>query len=83
MTTIYFTQVGINTWIVPFDWNNSDNLFEVIAGGGAGGYSGGGGGGYASATNYNLTPGTTIYLYVGPGGPNPGAAPYPGTNGIW
>ena len=73
MTTILFTQTGLNTWTVPSDWSNSNNYFEAI-GGGAGGVTepyGGGGGAYASSNNLSCTPGQTIYIYVGAGGITP------------
>lgn len=70
------------TWTVPADWNNSDNTIEVIGGGGGGGNGGagdgsnagsggggGGGGGYAKATNVTLTPGSSVNIQIGSGGP--------------
>jgi hypothetical protein len=80
MTTILFTTTGYNSWIVPADWNNSNNCFEAI-GGGAGGVTlptGGGGGAYCRSNNLStLVPGHTVYIYVGKGGVTPAAS----TNG--
>lgn len=60
------------SWIVPSDWNDSDNTIEVIGGGGGGGSArrtgGGGGGAYATISDLSLTPGATVAYAVGTGG---------------
>lgn len=78
-TTIYL--MSGSTWQVPADWNNSNNTIEVIGGGGGGGAGGsdgaagggggggGGGGAYAKISNTTLTPGASVALSVGSGGP--------------
>jgi hypothetical protein len=70
---IFLTTTGAGTWTVPADWNNANNSIELIGGGaggtgGNGGRYGGGGGAYAGLYNFSLTPGATVYLYVGAGG---------------
>jgi hypothetical protein len=61
----YFTSTsGVISWIVPSDWNNSNNYIAVIGAGG--GASCGGGGGFAASYNVSLVPGSTIHLKVGP-----------------
>jgi hypothetical protein len=72
------TQIIIvsgTTWMVPADWNSTDNSIETIGGGGGGGTSsggndagGGGGGAYSKIYNLALTPGATITIQVGAGG---------------
>lgn len=64
-----------NAWVVPSDWNSSDNSITVIGGGGAGvssaqgtGAAGGGGGGYSNITNLSLTAGNTVTYQIGDGG---------------
>jgi hypothetical protein len=66
MTNTFFTTVGTTSWIVPSDWNNSNNYMAVIGGGG--GPSCGGGGGFSSTNNVLLTPGATVHVRVGAGG---------------
>lgn len=65
------------SWVVPSDWNSSNNTIEVIAGGGGGGGttsggvragSGGGGGSYSHVSNVSLTGGSTVTYAVGAGG---------------
>jgi len=74
-TTIFITSG--TTWVVPSDWNNSDNTIEVIGGGGGGSAesnpiqnagAGAGGGAYSKITNTTLTAGGTIGISVGSGG---------------
>lgn len=62
------------TWIVPADWNNSNNSIECIGGGGGGRYAasvgggGGGGGAYGKVVNVTLTPGGSVKYKIGAGG---------------
>lgn len=64
------------SWIVPADWNSSDNLVECIGPGGkganrttaTGGGGGGGGGAYAATPNVSLTVGSAISYVIGTGG---------------
>jgi hypothetical protein len=72
-TTIYLTSG--TSWVVPADWNNSNNSIEVIGGGGggesrSGGGDGGGGGGgaYSKETNVSLTASSTVTINIGSGG---------------
>src|SRR5579859_1299112 len=73
---IYLTSTTATTWVVPSDWNSSNNSIEVIGGGGGGGGftagswsgSGGGGGGYSKITNLSLTPSASVTYSVGSGG---------------
>lgn len=71
-TTIYLTSG--TSWVVPSDWNSSNNTIEVIGGGGGGGNvnnnsgSGGGGGAYSKAVNVSLTGGNTVTYAIGSGG---------------
>jgi hypothetical protein len=67
------------SWTVPTGFNPANNTVECYGGGGGGGYGdnsgnyvgggGGGGGGYAKYTNLNLTPGASIAIGIGFGGP--------------
>ncbi len=69
----YGTHDPTNTeWTVPSDWNNFDNMIEVIGAGGTGwssvaggGGAGAGGGAFASTSNVTLTPGATIIYQIG------------------
>jgi len=73
-TTVILTSG--TSWTVPSDWNSSENLIEVIGGGGSGSIgqnivaypSGGGGAAYAAKFNLSLTPGDSITYSVGTGG---------------
>lgn len=73
MTVIILTATGSGTWTVPNDCSRAK--FECI-GAGAGGFTndgvnfggGGGGGAYAAANAVTLTPGATVFLFVGSGG---------------
>ena len=69
-TTVFLTTIGTNTWSVPSDWRNSNNIIEVIGAGGGGSgktnHFGGGGGGYAKIVN--LTISGSITYAVGAGG---------------
>jgi hypothetical protein len=69
MTGINNFFTSTTNWIVPSDWNNTNNYMAVIGAGG--GDSCGGGGGFSSKSNISLTPGTTIYVHVGPHTPYP------------
>ncbi|PDT87478.1 hypothetical protein CO669_25265 [Bradyrhizobium sp. Y36] len=85
-------QIIITTstsWTVPSDWNNADNMIEVIGGGGGGGgtvggvygATGGGGGEYRGAINVTLTPGASIPVVIGSGGQGGTTAPTNGSAG--
>ena len=52
------------SFIVPSDWNNSNNKIEIIGEGATvpTGTGGGGGGAYTSISNFSLTPGSTVFL---------------------
>lgn len=67
MPQIFLTTTGAGTWVVPSNWNNSNNSIECLAGGGSGTTTGGAGGGsaYAKATNVTLTPGAQISYSIG------------------
>lgn len=66
------------TWVVPLDWDSSNNSVQCFGGGAAGssvsnsknteGRSGGGAGAYARGDNILLTPGATIQVRIGAGG---------------
>lgn len=71
--TIFLTS-GSGFWVIPNDWNPTDNSIEVIGGGGGGGggnnnyrSSGGGGGGYAKVSSVSFASGSVRYS-VGSGG---------------
>jgi hypothetical protein len=73
--TVFLTTTGsVLSWTVPADWNDANNVIEVIGAGGGGsgadarGGGGGGGGAYSKATNVNLTPGGSVQYRVGTGG---------------
>lgn len=55
-----------SSFIVPSDWNNSNNKIEIIGEGATvqtgTGTGGGGGGAYTSISNFSLTPGSTVFL---------------------
>lgn len=86
--TFLVSPTGSNqTFTSPSDWNNSNNIIELIAGGGSGAFAqlsrhgtGGGGGEYGKTTNFTFaTPGTTTATYqIGAGG---AAQASSGTNG--
>lgn len=92
-TVIFLTATSTITWVVPSDWNSSDNTIEVIGGGGGGitGAAGGGGvggrggggagaGGYSKITNTTaLTPSSTVTIQIGNRGVG-GASPTAGTD---
>jgi hypothetical protein len=73
---IVLTRDAGTTWVVPSDWNNTNNSISLIAGGGGGsggfvggvGGAGGGGGEFSSSSNMTLTPGTAIPITIGAGG---------------
>jgi hypothetical protein len=70
-----------STWVVPSDWNNSNNTIEVIGGGGGGTRGpGGGGGAYSKISNLSLTPGATVNIAIGTGGTGVGGGT-PGSGG--
>lgn len=73
MTTVFITTTGSSTWTVPA---GVTSLQVECIGGGAGGYTqsvsdygaGGGAGAYAKTNAVSVTPGQTVYLFVGTGG---------------
>jgi len=77
MSKIIFLTSG-TSWVVPSDWNTSDNTVECIGGGGGGGgggtggeqwgAQGGGSGAYSKKLNVILTPGASITVQVGSAG---------------
>jgi hypothetical protein len=64
------TTGGVLSWLVPSNWNNADNSFDVIGAGAGGGAddANGGGGAYSRAANVPLTPGALISYRVAAGG---------------
>lgn len=65
--TIYLTAG--TTWMVPSDWNDSDNLIECWGAGGGGSTDGAGGGGaYASISNQSFTADSIVTYSIGAGG---------------
>lgn len=71
---IAITDINLTTWTVPADWDNANNSIELVGSGGAGEdannsatgqCNGAGGGAYAKLTNFQLTPGQTVYINVG------------------
>jgi hypothetical protein len=78
ITYSYVAPAGVTltsgtSWVVPQDWNSSNNTIHVIGGGGGGGGAsngrgGGGGGAYSKITNATLTPGQTVTIAVGGAG---------------
>ena len=68
ITTALFTTTG--AWVVPAGVTSV--LVDGVGGGGGGGYNGGGGGGGGGAvrgTSLSVTPGNTLNITVGSGGP--------------
>lgn len=74
ITKLAITDSTIVTWTVPLDWDNTSNSIELIGSGGTsvdalgsatGQCNGAGGGAYAKLTNFQLTPGQTVYLNIG------------------
>ena len=59
------------SFVIPGDWNSSNNSIEVIGGGGGGGTpsalcsAGGGGGAYSKAANVSLTAGASVTYAIG------------------
>ena len=87
-TKIIFLTTG-TSWVVPNDWNSSNNTVECIGAGGGGdsGWenAGGGGGAYAKSVNLTLTPGASVTYQVGAGGaggPTTSSANFAGGDGI-
>lgn len=74
---IALTPASGPSWTVPLDWNNANNKIEGIGAGGDGidaisptvgtATGAGGGGAYASVTNIQLTPGSTVFFRIGGG----------------
>ncbi|PWT78222.1 MAG: hypothetical protein C5B60_01540 [Chloroflexi bacterium] len=69
MTQIVLTSASVSPWVVPGDWNNT-NTIEAIGAGGNGwgpgsGFFAGGGGAYAKISNLTLTPGANITFQIG------------------
>lgn len=77
-TTTFLTGTGASqTYNVPADWNNANNIIRCVGGGGSGGArrgdgqinaTGGGGGGYGEYTNLTLTAGGTATYGIVDGG---------------
>ena len=65
-TRVFLTDGAV--WIVPTDWNSTNNTIEVVGGGGGiaevDGY-GAGGGGYSSIANLLLYPGNEARYVIG------------------
>lgn len=69
---VLFLLAGTTQFVVPADWNDEDNLIEVVSAGGHGdGNStttsrtrGGAGAGYVAASNLSYAPGQTISCLV-------------------
>jgi hypothetical protein len=82
VTFLTGTNAANQSWAVPSDWNNANNLVSVIASGASGGArtgassgstttsraSGGGGGGCSQQANITLTPGGTATYRLPAGG---------------
>ena len=69
-TVVSFTTVGTTTWTVPTGIKTVEVLVIGAGGGGANSLGGGGGaGGYIEAKQYPVTPGGTVSVTVGEGGP--------------
>ena len=76
VTTVVLTRDAGTTWVVPSDWNSSNNSIECIGGGGGAGCGngsfraagGGGGGEYSKAVNLALSPGAISADLMGIGG---------------
>ena len=78
LTYTYITATGASNYTIPSDWNNADNVIDVIGGGASGTAfdssntngraAGSGGGGFARRTNYSTSSGTVIPYNVGIGG---------------
>lgn len=67
-TTLFLTDTGTQTFLVPSDWNNDDNRIEVIGAGSAGTFSeSGGGGAWSYKDNVTLIPEAIIDYTVGAG----------------
>src|SRR5580704_17931119 len=65
-TSVFLVNTSATSWVVPSDWNSSNNTIQCIAAGGSGAAGsssrpggGGGGGGYAEQLNQSLRPGST------------------------
>ncbi|WP_316233728.1 RHS repeat-associated core domain-containing protein [Bradyrhizobium sp. SZCCHNPS2010] len=88
-TAAQIVITSTTNWVVPSDWNSSNNSIEAIGGGGGGGGSvgsqqgagGGGGGEYRKASNVVLTPGATIAIVIGSGGAGGTTGPSNGAAG--
>lgn len=79
---VIFTTTGVNTWTVPAGVTSVRVL--CVAGGGGGGYQVGGGGGAGGVVyngNYAVTPGATLTITVGNGGPGAASSSVPGNQG--
>jgi hypothetical protein len=82
-------RTNSTTFMVPADWNNTNNTIELIGGGGGGGGGvtntrgggGGGGGEYRRLSNQSLTPGATISYAIGAAGTGGAAGANNGTAG--
>lgn len=77
-----FSATGGNSFTVPNNISSASVLVVAGGGGGGGGAWGGGGGagGVVTSTNYPLTPGSTMNIYVGAGGAGGAATLDPSLN---
>lgn len=77
-----FSATGANSFTVPITISSASVLVVAGGGGGGGGAWGGGGGagGVVTSTNYPLTPGSTMNIYVGAGGAGGAASLDPSLN---
>lgn len=71
------TSASAQNYVVPADWNSSDNRIEVIGAGGSGddggatsraAGGGGGGGAYSRVSNVTLTPNGTVSFFINTAG---------------
>lgn len=77
-----FSATGAKSFTVPITISSASVLVVAGGGGGGGGAWGGGGGagGVVTSTNYPLTPGSTMNIYVGAGGAGGAASLDPSLN---
>lgn len=66
---VQFTTAGADSWTVPSGVHEAEVLVVAGGGGGASGLgSGGGAGGVLYEPSYKVTPGESLYVFVGAGG---------------
>ena len=76
--TYYISLISVASWVLPNDWDPSNNIIHLIGAGGGGagsrtsgglgGGPGGGGGGYTKILNYAYPAGTIIATTIGASG---------------